>query len=178
MSLSLKSLVILLSAGMLVACGFHLRGSVELSPEITPVFLDKSGADSALNRELRTLLLQSGKDVLTQTKSEAKTVLNIVSAREKKRVVAVDDRGRARQYDLSYLLRYSLAGKNIPQSGSDNISELHLKRSLTFDPDNVLAIGHEAERLYNDMRKDSARLIMQRMQALGDQVTGKASTEQ
>jgi LPS-assembly lipoprotein len=177
MSFAYKSLFILLSVTLLVACGFHLRGTVELSAEITPIFLEQ-GADSALNRELRALLSQYGKNNLTQTKSEARTVLNIVSVREKKRVVAVDSNGRARQYDLNFILRYKLTGKNIPQVGDDNIRVLQLRRSINFDPENVLAIEHEVETLYNDMRKDSARLILQRLQALGLQAQGESSAEQ
>jgi len=110
-------------------------------------------------------------------KSEAKTVLDIVSAKQKKRVVAVDDRGRARQYDLSYVLHYRLTGKNISRVGNDNVSVLNLRRSLNFDPDNVLAIGHEVENLYNDMRKDSARLILQRLQTLGMQTQDESAAE-
>jgi len=136
----------------------------------------QSGGDNVLNRELRSLLSQSGKQHLTQIKSEAKTVLDIVSAKEKKRVVAVDNSGRARQYDLSYVLRYRLTGKNIPQVGNDNISVLNLRRSLNFDPNNVLAIGREVENLYDDMRKDSARLILQRLQSLGLQTQGESVT--
>ena len=177
MSFARKSLFIVLSVCLLAACGFHLRGPVELSAEITPIFLEQ-GADNALNRELRALLSRSGKNNLTQTKSEAKAVLSIVSAREKKRVVAVDNSGRARQYDLSYILRYRLTGKNVPQLGADNISVLHLKRSLNFDPESVLAIGHEVETLYRDMRKDSARLILQRLQAPGLQAQGEPPAEQ
>ena len=178
MSFAHKSLFIVLSVYLLAACGFHLRGPVELSAEITPIFIEQSGADNVLNRELRALLSQAGKNNLTQAKSEAKAVLNIVSAREKKRVVAVDNLGRARQYDLSYILRYQLTGKNIPQQGNDNINVLHLKRTVNFDPESVLAIGHEVETLYKDMRKDSARLILQRLQALGLQKQGEPSAEQ
>ncbi len=182
-SFARKSLFIILGIYLLSACGFHLRGPVELSAEIMPVFIEQSGGDSVLNRELRKLLSQSGKKHLTLTKSEAKTILDIVSGKEKKRVVAVDNRGRARQYDLSYILHYRLTGKNIPRVGNDNVSVLNLRRSLNFDPDNVLAISHEVENLYNDMRKDSARLILQRLQTLGLQTQdlktqGESAAEQ
>lgn len=162
-----KGLLIIVSVCLLASCGFHLRGSLELSAEITPIFIELAGTDTEISRELRALLAQSGKDNLTQSKSEAKTVLSIVSTSEKRRVVAVDSSGRARQYELSFIVRYSVTGKNIPQVGDDNISVLHLKREVIFDPDSVLAIGHESDTLYNDMRKDSARLILQRLQALG-----------
>lgn len=159
-------LLVVLSVYLLVSCGFHLRGPVELSPEITPIFLQQAGTDNQLNRELRGLLSAPGKKYLTQSESEAKAVLSIVSTSKKRRVVAVDGRGRARQYELSYIVRYSVTGKNISQTENDNISVLHLKRQVIFDPDSVLAIGYETNTLYNDMRKDSARLILQRLQAL------------
>lgn len=177
MSFVRKRLFILLSVCLLVSCGFHLRGLVELSPEITPIFMEQEGADNALNRELRTLLSASGKNNLTQTKSEARAVLRIVSTNRKQRVVAVDDRGRARQYELSYIVRYSVSGKNIPQVGNDNINVLHLKRELIFDPDRVLAIGHEIDTLYNVMRKDSVRLILQHLQALDLQTSGEKTSQ-
>lgn len=128
--------------------------------------MEQVGVDNELNHELRALLSEVGKNNLTQSKSEARAILSIVSTSKKRRVVAVDDRGHVRQYELSYIVRYSVTGKNIPQVGNDNISVLHLKREVIFDPDSVLAIGYEADTLYNDMRKDSARLILQRLQAL------------
>jgi len=63
MSFLRKSLFIILGVYLLSACGFHLRGPVELSAEITPIFLEQSGGDNVLNRELRTLLSQSGKKI-------------------------------------------------------------------------------------------------------------------
>jgi LPS-assembly lipoprotein len=177
MYLARKSLFIVLSACLLVSCGFHLRGPVELSAEITPIFMDQSGADNALLRELRSLLSESGKNNLTRSRSEAKAILTIISASKKRRVVAVDERGRARQYELSYLVRYRVTGKNIPQVGNDNAKVLHLKRDVVFDPDSVLAIGHEAENLYEDMRKDGARLILQRLRALSEQKKGEQLQE-
>jgi LPS-assembly lipoprotein len=177
MSFVCKRLFILLNVCLLVSCGFHLRGLTELSPEITPIFIEQAGIDNALNRELRTLLSASGKNNLTQTKSEARVVLSIVSTDRKRRVVAVDDRGRARQYELSYIVRYSVSGKNIPQAGNDNINVLHLKREVIFDPDRVLAIGHEVDTLYNVMRKDSARLILQRLRALNLRMMGEQFQE-
>ncbi len=178
MSFAHKSLFIILGLYLLSACGFHLRGPIELSAEIAPIFIEQSGTDIVVNRELRTLLSQSGKKNMTLIRSEAKAILNIVGSKEKKRVVAVDGRGRARQYDLSYVLRYRLTGKNIPQVGNDNVSVLNLRRSLNFDPDNVLAISHEVENLYNDMRKDSARLILQRLQTLGLQTQNEQPADQ
>lgn len=160
-----KRLFVFFSIGLLASCGFHLRGPLELPVEITPLYIEQTGADNALNHELRFVLSESSETNLTQSKDEAQAILNVVSTNKKQRVVAVDQRGRARQYELSFIVHYRVTGKAIPQAGNDNISLLKLRRELSFNPDSVLAIEHEIDTLYKDMRKDSARLILQRLQA-------------
>lgn len=165
MNIVSKSLLVVLCISLLASCGFHLRDSVKLSDEIAPIFM-KKGGNRELRNELRTLLSESGSNILASSKREARAVLDIISTKKKRRVVAVDRIGRARQYELSYIIRYSVTGENIPKVEDDNINMMHLRRVVVFDPDNVLAIGHEVERLYSDMRKNAARLILQRLQAL------------
>ena len=45
-------------------------------------------------------------------------------------------------------------------------SKIELTRNLLFDPEQVLGVAEEEEIIYNDMIVDSARQIVQRMQAL------------
>ena len=167
-----KSLLVVLAISLLASCGFHPRDAVKFSAEITPIFLKKSG-DRELNNELRSLLSETGNNNLASSKAEARVMLDIISTKKKRRVVAVDRIGRARQYELSFIVRYSVTGENIPEVEDDNINMMHLRRVVVFDPDNVLAIGHEIDRLYSDMRKNAARLIFQRLQALDLKVQAK-----
>lgn len=175
MSFFNKALLIFAGLTLLVSCGFHLRGKLELSDEITPIFIVQSGEDNALNRDLQELLVLSGGS-LAKSRSDAKTVLSIISTNTKRRVVAVDTQGRAQQYEMRFIVRYSVTGESITQIGSDNIKVISLRRELTFDPDNVLAVGHETDRLYKAMREESARLILQRLQALDLQLKNSDNT--
>ena len=152
-------------AAVQTSCGFHLRGVLNLSNHITPIFLDLSSSDDELGRELQILLSASSANNLTTKSTEAKTVLKISSVKKKQRVVSVDNLGRAREYELNYKFNYVLE-KSFESSMPSVIiktNTVKLKRDLLFDPASVLAVGHEKESLYEDMRKDAAQLVLRQL---------------
>jgi LPS-assembly lipoprotein len=165
------SFFIISSLCWLSSCGFHLRGDFELPENLLPLYLVENTTDKVLQREIRVLVSQVDRSNLTSSKKEAGAILTITRSSNKRRVVAVDNRGRARQYELSYRVSYHLRWTTDGDDGKKDIhestKELHLKRELLFDPDSVLAISHEANELQNDMRKDSARLILQQIKSIG-----------
>ena len=163
-----KKAFIVLVLALLVAqtsCGFHLRGAVSLPDHITPLFLDLSDTDDLLGRELQNLLSMSGENVLAVSKAEAKAVLKISNVKNKQRVIAVDDLGRAREYELNYQFHYEL--KKVAEAGESSeiikTNTVKLKRDWFFDPDSVLAVAHEKESLFDDMRKDAARVALRQL---------------
>lgn len=170
-----RKLILLLLLCMPLSCGFHLRGSIDLPPGVTPLYVDLYSVDNDLSRELRLLLSQTANNKLANTKEEAVAELKIISAKSQRRVIAVDNRGRVRQYELDYRVKYSVVGKTTSATGVESAYEktrdVRLKRDLSFDPDSVLAIDHEQEKLYEDMRKDAALRILQQLKSMGQQST-------
>ncbi len=150
------------------ACGFHLRGEVNLPDHLTPIFLDLSTSDNELSRELLALLSSSKKNILATSKAEANTILEISAVQKQQRVVAVDNLGRAREYELKYQFIYSLKKNVKPPSPEKMIktNAVKLKRNWLFDPSSVLAVAHEKESLYIDMRKDAARVMLRQLVAI------------
>ena len=150
------------------SCGFHLRGAVGLSDYISPVFLDLNGSDDDLRRELKKLMTASGENNLASSQAEAKSILSISNVQKKQRVVSVDNRGRAREYELNYQFRYEL--KPVVDLGGQGIiiktNTIKLKRDLLFDPNSVLAVGHEKNAMYDDMRKDAAQLVLRQLSVI------------
>ena len=147
------------------SCGFHLRGAVSLPDHITPIFLDLSNSDDGLGRGLQVLLSSSGDNVLAVSKDEAKTILKISGVQKKQRVVAVDDLGRAREFELKYQFHYELKN-NVDSAAQSEIiktNTVKLKRDWLFDPSSVLAVGHERNALYDDMQKDAARVMLRQL---------------
>ena len=145
---------------MLCACGFQLRGSINLSDEIAPVYIEH-GNLFQLGREIRSLLATNKVEVVSK-ESQSRSTLVLVKEGRDRRVLSVDGSGRAKEYLLTYTVDFVIKTK---QSG-DTSDSLSISRSLLFDPDAVLAVTNESEILYRDMQRDIARLILLKLQAL------------
>lgn len=151
---------------LIQGCGFKLRGSVDLSSDISPVYLQQNSIFE-LGREIESLLM-SNKIDLTESKEQSRVQLVLLNETKRRRVLSVDSRGRAREYSLAYTVNYSLnikSSKMVDTAGSTTTEVVDISRSLLFDPDTVLAVANESEILYRDMRRDAARLILLKLQA-------------
>lgn len=158
----IQFLGVLLLTTMLAACGFHLRGSYELPAHLSPLYLDKESMSLQLFRELRSSLKLSGAELIEDA-AEAASELKVDFEQQTRDVISVDSLGRAREYRLIYRLTFSL------QTGEDTAidgSRIELTRNLLFNPETVLGVAEETELIYNDIIADTARQIVQRMQAL------------
>ncbi len=158
-------LITVVLVSVLQACGFALRGSVELSPDMSPLYLQKNSV-LELGRDLESLLISSKVNLVDDVKrSNAQLVL--VKESKKRRVLSVDSNGRAREYLLSYIVTFSIKINAVNDTSAKQAVEYNvsLSRSLLFDSDAVLAVANESEILYKDMRRDAARLILLKLQA-------------
>ena len=143
----------------LCACGFQLRGSLNISDEIAPVYIEQNTVFE-LGREIRSLLATNNiKVVIDETESKSSVVL--LNETKKQRVLSVDGSGRAREYLLTYTVNFIIKIEQTDEA-KDTLS---ISRSLVFDPTAVLAVTNESEILYRDMRRDVARLILLKLQA-------------
>ena len=158
----LQIISLLLFTCVLAACGFHLRGSYDLPEHLSPLFIEKGSMSLQLYRELRAALIASGID-LTNEAVTAASVLEVNREQRSRDVISVDTLGRAREYRLIYRLEFSLRS-----SGESLIdkSNIELTRNLLFDPETVLGVAQEQEYVYDDMIRDSASQVLQKLQAL------------
>lgn len=157
------TLLLMLLLTLLVSCGFHLRGSQSLPAKLAPLYLEKDSMSLSMYRELRAAL-RSVEGQLTEDPTLAASTLKVVSERRVRNVTSVDSAGRAREYDLRYIVDFSLS------AGSEVLIErdsIELNRTLLFNPDTVLGVAEEAENIYDDMIRDGAGLILLKAQAAG-----------
>ncbi len=160
---SLRLLVLLACLLALSACGFHLRGAYQLPESMATTFLQAANDNSELVRFLRRTLMASDVELL-ESKDRAQAHLRLHAEKQSKRVLSVDSRGRAREYELSYSVDFELTVDDrvlIPQQ------QLTLTRDFLFDTEDVLGKGREEALLIRDMQQDMVRLIMLRLQAVG-----------
>lgn len=161
--------VLFLLSGLIVSCGFHLRGNQDLSAVLPEVQIQGTSKHSELGREL----LQALADAKVNVLEESGTVLNITQSHISKRVLSLDSAGRANQYELSYQLNFSLVkkekGKSKQGKGEQQFIDLipaqkiREKREYLFDANLVLAKADEENRLNNDMRQAAIRQLIRRL---------------
>jgi len=171
------------------ACGFQLRGSLSVSDEIAPVYLQQNSVFE-LAREIKSLLA-TNKIKTVNNAAAAKTHLTLVNESKKSRVLSVSGSGQAKEYLLTYTANITIrtypakpgpaqvdtTEEDTAQSGLSKAvrDSVVVRRDLVFDSAAVLGFANEADILYEDMRKQAARLILLKLQAhVRNQTTDKA----
>ena len=107
-----ERLLILALVFTVSACGFQLRGSLEISDDLSPLHLEKNSVFD-LAREIKALL--SANDIKTVESEaagagaeKANSQLSLLNESKTRRVLSVDGNGQAREYLLSYTVNYSI----------------------------------------------------------------------
>jgi outer membrane lipopolysaccharide assembly protein LptE/RlpB len=179
-----RAFIYLMLAISLYACGFQLRGSINLSEDMSPIYIEQNSV-FGLAREIKSLLASNGIKVVENAK-QSKAQLTLLNEEKTRRVLSVDGSGQAREYLIMYKVNFAINTKHTEISGTektatknsegvisqssislDSISQdsISLSRTWLFDVDAVLAVTNEAELLYNDMQREAARLILLKLNA-------------
>ncbi len=157
----LVTLTAMTGLSLLSACGFRPRGSADIP--FTTLFLGATEG-SGLGNELRRNLRSGTKVQLVDDVKAAEARLDILSEAREKEVLSVNREGRAREYTLRYRVNFRVHdGKGrefIP------VTEITLKRDITFNEDARLAKESEEALLYRDMQTDMVQQLLRRLSAL------------
>lgn len=156
-------LLVVLGLGLSSGCGFHLRGSAALPPELGPVLVQ--GGDGRLAGEIRDALRRQGVS-LTADAGQARTQVRLLHDEAGRRVlsVGVGVGGRVREYELYHSVEYEiLARDRATKIGPETITVL---RDYSFDETQVLGAASEEEILRRDMRQELVGRILRRLSAV------------
>lgn len=144
------------------SCGFHLRGAVELPPEMTAVAIQGTKPYGELGVALRNGLARVGGEVVDSAQ-QARSVLVISRDASQRRVLSVDSSGQANQYELEYTLGFRL---DDPDGVTRVVAQsIQLRRQYRFDPNQTLAKADEEARLVREMRDEAVRQMLRRLKA-------------
>lgn len=146
----------------LAGCGFHLRGAVELPPEMTEVAIQGTKPYGELGVALRNGFAREGGQVV-ESVQQARSVLVITHDATIRRVLSVDSSGQANQYEVEYNLGFRLDDPD----GAIRVAaqSISLRRQYRFDPNQTLAKADEEARLVRQMREDAVRQMLRRLKA-------------
>lgn len=141
-------------------CGFHLRGSVELPPSLSDIYVEQEQAPlivEALNRAFTEQHLS-----MVEKKDQAQVVLNVSQERYRRDVLSVGASGEVQEFQLSYAVDLRIL------DSSDQVladpQTLIITRELRYDSEEVVAKAGEEQQLKTEMLADAARQILRRLQ--------------
>lgn len=156
-----RLLVLSLSLILLSACGFHLRGAVDIPPNLLPVFVEAGGGSLVAN-QLRDQFQLSA---IPQAPSarEARAIVRILGESRRSRVGALDRNGKIIATEIFLDVRFDAR----EAGGKELVAPRRLELSRSFEDADVEVLGKqlEAEIIYNDMAQDAANQILAMLRA-------------
>lgn len=168
-SIAVAALAAVLAA--LGGCGFALQGSTPLPAAVSLVQVDtadpRTAFAGALQRRLRsagaTLAGPAGTGVPADPQGRAVAVLRIERDELLERVASLSARNVPREYEYTYVVRWSLERAGVR---SIETAEISASRNLTFDERRVLAKQREREQLRDALAEELAGVVLQRISGL------------
>ncbi len=155
---------VLLLTAALTACGWKLRGSYNLPPEITPIAVDGGGVAEELRNSLR-----SSNALAQSTSAPAASNLEILKQNTGRRVLSVDLDGKVDEYEVRYEVRWQLTAKGSDDKSSRILvapTTFRANRSYDYNASTVLSTNEQEQRLIENMREDIAQRILFRLQGV------------
>ncbi|MFV8835866.1 LPS assembly lipoprotein LptE [Aquisalimonas sp.] len=159
---SLRRILIVMLILALAGCGWHLRGSAPgtASLEGVSVVVDSQIGQGELIRELRRTLAAAGADVRNSGDGPR---LVIESESRDRQQLSVAAGGDTEEYELRYRVRWSIRdGDGETLAGPDTFEQI---REYRFDRAAVLGSSEREEALLEELRRDVAFLLTERVQA-------------
>ncbi|MDT8321459.1 MAG: LPS assembly lipoprotein LptE [Xanthomonadales bacterium] len=142
------------------ACGFQLRDSAELPPQMSRTQIVIDDEYSPLARRVQDLLTQSG--VRLVSGGEASAVLEIPLNEVVTEVLTIGDNARVREYRISHTVRFRL----LDAAGQELMGwqTLRQQREISFDEQKILATSREQEYVRQDLAETLSRLLVIRLE--------------
>jgi LPS-assembly lipoprotein len=159
----LRSLLPSLMLGSLLfmnGCGFHLRGSVELPPALSAVYVEQQQAPLIAEALARAFTEQQLSPV--EDKAQAQLIIRVSQESYQRQVLSVGATGNVQEYQLNYTVKL-----DILDAKGEALAEpqtLPVSRELRYDSAEVVAKAGEEQQLKSEMLADAARQIIRRLQ--------------
>lgn len=159
-------LLLVLTASLLAACGFHAAGARTLPEQLARVHIDLIApyrvSEPQVETRLRALLTQRGAEVVDKASANV-AVIRLRNLRQTREVRTVGADGKALEYDLILRMEYQMYMGDTVYIPLDQIE---VRRDYSFNPGQLLAKEQEAQRLRDYLENQMAELLLLRIEIL------------
>jgi LPS-assembly lipoprotein len=152
-----KKTIILGMALLLSACGYHLRGVLELPENMKSVYIE--GSSGALLEQFKQVMKTSSAK-LVDSRTGAGIVIKIANEEFNRRVVSLSSRGKSNEFELEYRFDYELA--NAKDALLMERQTVDIRREYYNDQQFVIAKENEENVIRNEMYLQAVQTIVNR----------------
>lgn len=155
-----KLITLLLTVTLVSACGWHLRGSLNLPSDLKAIHISNQSGNSITQSELERLLAHNGID-RADSPAQAQYTIRLSNEREERRTISVDNSGLASEYELINEVDYTISDAQGALLAP--LSTARVIRSFNFDRNDVIANNDEENLIRKEMRTQIAAQIINRL---------------
>lgn len=158
---SMRLLPLLLAWLILNGCGFYLRGAVALPPDKRIIALAGISLDHPFARDLHRLLELVGGRLVSDPR-EAGSVVFIHQVQENRRIVSLDEHGKAIEFELIYRVRFEARepdGTVLLPMQTITIRRIYLNPQFQ-----IIGKSEEEGVIRREMQREAARTLLRRLQ--------------
>ena len=147
-------LVLLAASG----CGFRLQGETSLPPVLAALRVQTADSQTDFAQALESELRRAGVSA-----AEGGAVLRIERDELLERVAPVSARNVPREYELTYVVRYSLSLQGQTRIEAEEVS---VSRDFSFDETAALAKDRERDLLREALARELAGVVLARLSSV------------
>ncbi|MGZ8152532.1 MAG: LPS-assembly lipoprotein LptE [Methylovulum sp.] len=152
-----KKAVVFVMALLLSACGYHLRGALELPANMKNIYVE--GASGPLLEHFRQIMKASSVQ-LADSRKGAGIVVKIANEDFNRRVLSLSTRGKSNEFELVYRLDYAFANASDAQLMGRQTVEI--RREYYNDQQFIIAKDNEEAVIRNEMYQQAVNTIVNR----------------
>lgn len=157
------AIALVLCAGLLSGCGFHLRNALTLPADLGPVRVLATDPYSALAEDLADGLERAGAQAAPADATAGVATLQVISEQWADTPISHDQFGRAQEFSLRYAVVFTLRRADdsvvVPQQA------VELARDYLAPAVDSIGKASERELLVRELRRDMAAAILRRVDA-------------
>jgi LPS-assembly lipoprotein len=144
----------------LAGCGFQLRGSVALPEEMSVTYIRSNNPYGSLVNDFADALRTHHVKV-TENRSEATAVLDIIDDEQKKNVLSVNSSGKVLEYQLQQTIQFDVKTiDNLPLLEPQRVS---MTRDYLYSNTDVLSKEREEVVVRRSLQRELVGLAMLRI---------------
>lgn len=163
----MRSLLALLLALSLAACGFQLRGSYSLPWDTLYIAVPPS---NEMHAQIKRGIESATRTRIVDDPQAAQATLAILRNDQLKNILSLSGSGRVREFQLIRTFVYRIVdAKGVELQPP---AQIVLQREMTFDDARILAKEQEEQMIWREMQTDMVQQLLRRLAASGRAAKG------